>query len=86
MCVHDVQRHLHRVKGELVGEGSVEHLQVDIWALVPGEADIANLACLLGREHGLHSSTRGKDAARIGVADYLVKLHHIHVVGLQSLE
>ena len=37
--IHHVQRHLHGVEAETVAAGDLEHLQMDLGALVPGEAD-----------------------------------------------
>ena len=55
--------------------------------LVPGEADEANLAGLLGVEQRLHGAALGRRCGRdLPVADDFVKLHQVDVVGLQALE
>src|SRR5664280_2130685 len=54
--------------------------------LMPGESDVAEFAGLLGFQHCLQGSARGKDFIRIVHADNLVKLKQIHVVSLEALE
>ena len=46
--VHHVERHLHGVEVEAVLLRDLEHVQVDVRVLVAGEADVADLAGLLG--------------------------------------
>src|SRR5882762_8002060 len=82
--VHHVERHLYRVKGELMGKTGLKHFEVNVRTLVPGEADVADLALLLGRQHSFHPTARSEDAYGIAFANYLVKLQQVDVVGLQS--
>src|ERR1039457_4285556 len=53
---------------------------------MPGESDIAEFAGLLGFQHCLQGSSRGKDFIRIIHADNLVKLKQVHVVSLEAPE
>src|SRR2546426_9314470 len=43
MCVHDVQRHLNRIKLETILFGYLKHVQVYTRIFVTGEPDVANL-------------------------------------------
>src|SRR4029077_18943911 len=82
--VHHVQRHLYRVKGELMGKTCLKHFKVNVRTLVPREADVADLARLLGLQHSFHSTAGSEDTLRVAVANYLVKLQQVDMVGLQS--
>ena len=84
--VHDVERHLHGVEAEAVLGRHLEHAQVDQRIFVAGEADEADLARLLRRQHGLHGAALGEDAVGVFQADDLVELHEVDDVGLQPLE
>jgi len=84
--VHYVQRHLDGVKGEIVCERGVKHLQVDVGTLVSSESDVADLSLLLRFEDGLHAAAFREDAVGIGVADDLVKLEKIDVIGLEAAQ
>src|SRR5664279_2633412 len=53
---------------------------------MPGASDIAEFTGLLGFQHRLQGSARGKDFIRIIHADNLVKLKQVHVVSLEALE
>src|SRR5438067_56888 len=48
VCVHDVERHLHRIECEFVFSGHFKHVHMDTRILMSGEADVADLACLPG--------------------------------------
>ena len=84
--VHHVERHLHGVEGELVLVGGLEHREVDVGILVTGEADEAQLACLLGLHERLDAAARGEGARGIGRADHLVDLHEVDVVHAEPLQ
>ncbi len=84
--VHDVERHLHGVEREFVSEGGLEHLQVNVGALVAGESDVADFALLLRFEHCFHAAAFGKDAIGIGVANDFMKLQKVNVIGLQTAQ
>src|SRR6266481_2599757 len=51
---------------------------------MPCEADVADLASLLCGQHRLDCPAGSKDAIRIFKTNNLVKLHQVHVVGLQT--
>src|SRR2546429_163706 len=59
---------------------------MDIRTLVARETDEANLACLLRLQDGLHPSTFGKNAIRVGVANHFVELEQIEPVSLESAQ
>ena len=82
MRVHEIERHLRRVKMKALFLGDFQHAQVNQWVLVAGEADEADFPRLLGRQHRLHGAARRKNAVRILHADDLVKLHQINMIGL----
>ena len=84
--VHRVERHLHRVETEAVARSHLEHLQVDLGALVPGETDVADLARLFGLEHRFHCPARRKNTLGIVHPDDLVELQEVDVVGLEPAE
>ena len=84
MRVHHVERHLHGVEGELVGERGLEHLEMNVGAFVAGESDITHFPLLLGFEHGFHSAAAREDAVGIGIANYFVELQQINTVSLQA--
>ena len=76
------------VQGHLDGipvEGHAQHLQVDVWIFVAGEADKANLTRLARGEQRLHRPARRKPV-RVGRTDHLVDLDQVDDVGPQSLE
>src|SRR5580765_437121 len=81
--VHHVQRHLHGVEREAVSEGGLQHLQMDVGALVAGESNVAQLALFLRFDNGFHTTAFRENAGRIRIADDLVKLQKVHVIGLQ---
>ena len=60
--VHHVDRHLHGVEAEAMLLGDLEHVQVDLRILVPGEADVADLAGLLRLHRRVDRAIFGKDA------------------------
>src|SRR2546422_588463 len=80
MGIHHVQGHLHRVEPEPVRPGGVEHPQVDSGTLVTGEADVADLACTLRRQHRFQRAVRPEHALRIRHPDHLVELHQVDAV------
>ena len=84
MCVHHIQRHLNGVELEAMLRSRGQHLQMDVWTFVSGEADEADLACLFGFQYGLHSTAVGENPIWIGVANHFVKLEQVNSIGLQS--
>ena len=48
MRIEHVQRHLDGIEGEVVAEPDLEHVLVDMRALMAGEADEADFSSLLG--------------------------------------
>src|SRR5260370_17375861 len=56
---------------------------MNVWALVPCEADKTDLARLSGFHSGLHSTAFGKNAVRIGVANHFMKLEQVNPIRLQ---
>ena len=86
MRVHDVERHLHGVKLELVLRGHLQHPQMHHRIFVPGEAEVAKLAGLLRLDHRLLRAVFLKDAVRVFHPDDLVMLHQVNAVGLQALQ
>src|SRR4029077_5452672 len=84
--VHHVQRHLHGIEREAVSKSGLQHLQVDVGTFVASKSDVAQLALLLRFEDGFHPTAFGENAGSIGVANDLVKLHKIYMIGLQAAE
>ena len=74
MGVHDVQWHLDRIESETVVERRFKHLQMDLRALVSGEAGIANLSRFSSFHHRLERPVWSKYAIGIRRADDFVKL------------
>ena len=74
VCIHHVQRYLHRIESEVMRRGGLEHLQMDIRTFVACETDIADSSRFLGLERSFHRPAGGEDAVRIGHADDFVKL------------
>jgi ACT domain-containing protein len=44
VCIHHVDRHLHRIKVKVVLFGHLKHAQVNQWILVSSKTDEAQLA------------------------------------------
>src|SRR5258705_4882729 len=86
MGIHHIQRHLDGVEFEVVLRCSVEHSKVHYRILMPCEADVANLAGLLCVQHRLHCPAGSKDSIRVLKTNNLMKLHQVHVVGLQATQ
>src|SRR5215471_2331702 len=84
--VQRIDRHLHGVEPDTMGAGDLEHVEVDVRALVAGESDEADLAGLAGSVHRLPGTSRGEYPFRVVSTDDLVKLHQIEVVGPESAE
>src|SRR5216683_1642900 len=61
-------------------------MQMDVWALVACEADVANLASLSRLQDGFHRAPFRKNAVGIGVANYFVELEEIDPVGLKAAQ
>src|SRR6266436_9698938 len=59
---------------------------MDVRALVTREADETDSARLSRLQDGLHSSAFGKNAIRIGVANYFVELQQIDPVSLKAAQ
>src|SRR5258705_179220 len=64
----------------------LQHLQMNIGALVPGESDVAYFARLLGLHRRFHSTARGEHAIRILHPNDLVKLQTDRIDLLQFHE
>ena len=86
MRVHDVERHLHGIEAEPALGRDLEHLEVDARVLVAREADVAQLAGLLGLDERFHGAALSEDAVRVVVAEDLVMLDEVDVVGAHPLE
>src|ERR1700682_5076891 len=56
---------------------------MNVWTLVPCEADKTNLARLPGFHGGLHPTAFGKNAVRIGIANHFMKLEQVNPIRLQ---
>src|SRR6266446_4897800 len=56
---------------------------MNVWTLVPGETDKADLSCSLGFQHSFHRSAFGEYAIWIGIANYLMELQQVDSIGLQ---
>src|ERR1700734_463925 len=84
MGVHYIQRHLRRIEVKAVIRGNLQHIQMNMRVLVPGESDVANLACLPGIEESFISSAFGEYAVGIVESDNLMVLYQIDVIGLQT--
>jgi len=72
--VHYVERHLDGIEREAVLCGGGQHLQMNIWTLVACETDKTDLARFFGFQDGLHRSTLGENAIRIGIANHFMEL------------
>src|SRR5258707_15805908 len=59
---------------------------MNVGTFVACEANVTNLAGLLCFEHGFPGSACGKNAVRIVVANYFVKLEEIDAIGLQAAQ
>src|ERR1017187_8491974 len=59
---------------------------MNIRALMSCEADKTNFASLLSPQDGFHCAAFGKNAVRIGVANYFVKLEEIDPVSLKTAQ
>lgn len=40
--IHHVQRHLHGIEGEIVLEGGVQQVRVNLWTLMSGETNVTD--------------------------------------------
>ena len=83
--VQDVERHLRGIEMEIVRLRHLQHAQMHHRILVPGEADVANLAGLLRFQQRIHHALV-EEPVRIFHADVLVILHQVHLVRLQPLQ
>jgi hypothetical protein len=84
MRVHDIQRHLSRIKLETILFGYLKHVQVYEWIFVTCEPDVANLpggACFNER---CVRSLFIKDAVRIFKSNDFMVLDQIDVVDTQT--
>src|SRR5208283_4590403 len=79
VSIHYVEGHLHRIELEIVLVGDLEHVLVNVWALVPSKADIAELSSCAGLHHNFHRTACRKNALGIVHADDLVKLQQVEV-------
>ena len=81
--IHHVERHLHRVEREALLARHFEHVEMDVRILVPGEADVAELARLPRLEQRSVGALLVEDPVGILEADDLVMLHEIDAIGLE---
>jgi hypothetical protein len=84
--VHHVERHLDGIEVDAMRPRGVEHPEMHVGVLVPGEPDVPDLARLLRLRHRLVCAAVREDAIRVLEADHLVVLQQIEVVGLQAPE
>src|SRR5271165_99743 len=84
--VHYVERHLNGVKREAALCSGGQHFQMNIRTLMSCEADKADFAPFLSLQDGFHCPAFRKNAVRIGVANYFVKLEEIDPVSLQTAQ
>src|SRR5450759_1960782 len=84
MRIHYVERHLDRVESEPEIRRYFQHMQMDLWVLVPRETYIAEFS----RFPGLHERGIGsfviKDSVRVFVSEHLVMLNEIDHVDLEA--
>ena len=66
--------------------GGLDHAEVDLRALVAGEADVADLAGLLRLLEDIDDVAGTEGLLRIARADDFVDLHEVDVVGLQAMK
>src|ERR1700693_125887 len=59
---------------------------MNVRTLVASESDVTDLACLLRVQHSFQCSSGGKNAVRVGVANYLVELEEIDSVSLKTTQ
>src|SRR5271156_3985365 len=59
---------------------------MDLRTFVTRKTDVTQLALLFRCQRRFHSAINGENSVGIGVANYLVKLQKVHVVGLQPAQ
>ena len=82
VCVEAVDRHLHGVEPEVMRE----HLQMNRWMLVPGEADEPYLSLLPGLDERFDGAAWYEMKVGIIFVDDLVNLPEIEVIGPEPFE
>src|SRR5579859_611085 len=83
--VHYIQRHLHRIKLEIVFRRYFQHVEMDMRILVSCKSNVTHLAGFLGFQHSFLRAIFGKDPVRIVKADNLVVLYQVKMISLQAL-
>lgn len=86
MRVHDVQRHLHRIKLESVLRGGFKHSKMHVRILVSGEANVAGSSRPPRFEQCLCSTLFIEETIRIFEANHFVKLQEIDVIDLEPTQ
>ena len=81
--IERIDRHLHRIEGEAMVVCRFNHVQVDVGALVAGEADKANLALFPGLLQHLDDVTRLKSLLRVSHANHFMNLDQVDMVRLE---
>ncbi len=84
--VHDVEGHLDRVEVKVVRARRLQHVQVDLRALVAREPDEAQLPRVARGHERLDGAARREAALGVVHADDLVNLHEIDDVGAQRAQ
>jgi len=86
MSVHDIERHLDRVKFELVFRRQVQHVQMNRWVFMSGESDITNFTGLFSRQRRFQGATGREDPIRVVHPNDFMKLQQVDVIRLQAFE
>jgi hypothetical protein len=74
VSIHHVERHLHRIEPEPVLRSRAQHLQMNLWTFVAGEADKTDLARFLSFDHSLHPASLSKNAVRVSIPNHFMEL------------
>ena len=51
-----------------------------------GKANVAEFSGFFRFQHGFKSASGGEDAVWVGIANHLMKLQEVDVIGLQALQ
>ena len=86
MGIHYVQRHLHRVESVVVLASDLDHVQMNLRTLVPGEPDKPHLAFFARLFQILQGTSGREDPLRIVHANDLMNLDQVQMIGLQAAE
>src|SRR5579871_5631754 len=84
--IHNVERHLNRIKLETPFAGQFEHVQVNSRVFVAGKADVAKLARLTRLDQGRVRTLLIEDSMRVFEPDDLMVLDQVDPVSLQAPE